>query len=143
MSDQFLDGLLLLLGNAALAVLTALLSAATGWIVGKIKNQRAQAVISQLDDLALTVVRSTYQAYVKPLQAANAWTPEAHAQAKQRAMEELKSYLGSRGIAELHKVVGGDLGAFLGAVVDEAVHNNKLFGAAMKAPAPLMASAQG
>lgn len=141
---QLLDGLLMLLQNAILAVVSAALTAGVAWLVGKIKNDRLKNIVGKVDDLALLVVRSTYQAYVKPLQTAGAWTPSKHIEAKQAAIAELKSYLGPKGLVELQKVIDGDLASFLGAAVEEAVYNNKLFGAAMKAaPSPLPASAQG
>lgn len=137
------DAAIAMLAPVVLATISALLSAAFAFLLKKVKNQHIASVLANVDDLALTVVRSTYMAYVKPLQDAEKWTPEAHAEAKARAVAELKSYLGNKGLTEVEKLVNGNVGKFLEAIIDEAVHNNKLMGAAAKAADPLAKSAQG
>jgi hypothetical protein len=137
MSQQLLDQGLLIAGNILLGLLAWALTKLTAWIAAKVKSEKAKHAITMADDIAMTVIRSTYQSFVKPLKAGNGWTKEASEQARAAALAELKSYLGVKGLAELQKLLPGDLDAFLGALIDESVHNNKLFAKSVSAASPL------
>jgi hypothetical protein len=134
--NALLDHALVLLENAVLTALGAALTAAFAYFISHAKSERAKRVLGAARDLSMTVVRQTYQAYVKPLKETGDWSEEKHGLAKQQALLALKSYLGQKGLLELGKVAAAaDLDGFLGALIDEMVHNNKLLGESVKAGA--------
>lgn len=127
------------LGWTIFEVLSPVLIAALTWvaakvaqlITAKVKNEYLRGVLVRLDDAVLSAVREVHQVTVEALKSARAdgqLTPDERAQVKQVAVDGAKSYLGSKGLAELAKVLGLDLGGvdkLLGTRIEAAVHDLK------------------
>lgn len=68
--------------NIAITVAAALLTALGSWVLvkvktlvsTKIKNQKAQALLSGIVDVIASVVKATYQTYVQAIKGTQAWT---------------------------------------------------------------------
>lgn len=126
---QILDYALLTLGAGAVAILGAGLRYAATWIAAHTQNKVDDVVLPKLASFADLAVKTTFQAYVKPLQETGRWTPESHSAAQTMAVQELKSYLGEKGLRSVAQAAGGDVERLLIAMVDSAVHDNKRSGA--------------
>lgn len=120
-----------ILSPVLLLGLTWLSARAAQLIAAKVKNEYLKGVLVRLDDAVVSAVRETQQVTVEALKAANAdgrLTPEERAQAKQAALDSLKSHLGIKGLGELAKVLGLEGGAIekvLSSRVEAAVHGLK------------------
>lgn len=127
--EDILNHALLLFGSSVLALLTAGLALLTNWIAKKIKSEHWAAVVMKTDDVAIKVIRDVYQAYVEPLKAANAdgkLTEDEKRNAKAMAIQQIKSYLGAKGLNELASLLSaGKIDEYLSSVVENAVSNSK------------------
>lgn len=96
--------------------LSPLLLAALSWlslriaalISAKVKNERVQGILVRLDDAVFLAVREVEQVFVSMLKTASedgVLTAEERRQAKDAALQAARSYLGTRGLAELGKVL--------------------------------------
>jgi hypothetical protein len=78
-------------------------------LAGYVKNQRIVGVLNRLGGLVHDVVAEVTQTFVEELKRGRAdgkLTIVERKEAKRRALMALKQYLGSRGIAELLRVIG-------------------------------------
>jgi hypothetical protein len=117
--------------------LSPLLLAALSWlslriaalINAKVSNERLNGVLTRLDDAVFMAVREVEQVFVSMLKTASddgALTAEERRQAKDAALQAARSYLGTRGLAELGKVLGlpGDeVDRVISGKVEAAVYN--------------------
>ena len=94
-------------------------------IADKVKGDYINGVLSRAIKAVEEAVLSVKQSYVDQMKADTQdgkWTKVEKARAKARAIEEAKSYLGAKGLAELVKILGLDsLDGFLGGLVESAV----------------------
>lgn len=97
---------LMLLGPALLALLGYGVVKLNQLIAAKVKNEAIKGILSRLDQAALDAVKSVYQSYVEPLKAAGALDDAAKAKAKAAALENIKGFMGEKGIKEAMKVLG-------------------------------------
>lgn len=136
---EIIDYVIMTLGVPVIAALGKLVHLGIKWLTAKTSTTIDDRIGEKLGNLAMIAVKSTYQAYVKPLKDAGAWATEHHETAKNLALEEFKSYLGPKGLKELAGQFG-DVGTLLGGLVDTAVHDNKR-DAALVTPAAAPAQA--
>jgi hypothetical protein len=119
------------LSPVLLAALTWLAAKAAQFIHAKVKNEYLRGVLVRLDDAVLAAVREVHQVTVEELKAASAdgrLTPEERARVRARAIETVRTHLGTRGLGELAKVLGLDDGGIeklLATRVEAAVHDLK------------------
>ncbi len=127
------------LGLKIFEALSPLLLAALTWaaaklaqyIQAKVKSEYLRGVLVRLDDAVLAAVREVQQVTVEAIKAASAdgkLTPEERAKVKQAAIDSVKSHLGTKGLAELAKILGLEGGAIeklLSTRVEAAVHDLK------------------
>ena len=123
--------------NAFIAMSPVILGA-LGWlaklgaqlIAKKIKNEKIASILTRFDYLALSVVKKVMQTYVEDIRAASAdgkLTDEEKKAAKDKAMLEVKSHLGLKGLEELAGVFGaGDLlNSIIDTKIEATVHDLK------------------
>jgi hypothetical protein len=114
-----------------LAILAWLSTKLAQLIGAKVKNEYLRGVLARLDDAVFAAVRDVHQVLVEELKAASAdgrLTPEERARAKKMAIDKARSYLGTKGLAELCKVLGLDaegIENLLGTRVEATVHDLK------------------
>ncbi len=125
---QLIDYALVALGTGLVALLGAGLKYAATWIAAHTQTKVDDAILPKLAGFADLAIKSTFQAYVKPLKTSGQWTQEAHAAARQMAYQELVSYLGPKGLRAAAQAAGGDVEKLLLAMIDSAVHDNKRSG---------------
>jgi len=127
--EDLLNQALLLFGSAALGLLSVGLGWLTNWLAKKCKSEHWAGVIMKTDDVALKIVRDIYQSYVDPLKVANQdgkLTEAEKKHAKEQALDQLKSYLGTKGLNEIASLVSaGKLDSYLGTVIENAVSTSK------------------
>lgn len=118
-----------------LAALTWAAAKAAQLINAKVRGEYLRGVLLRLDDAVLAAVREVHQVTVEELKAASAdgrLTPEERAKVKAKAIETVRTHLGTKGIAELAKVLGlddGGLEKVLSTRIEAAVHDLKRAGA--------------
>jgi hypothetical protein len=99
------------------------------WLKEKVKNERIEGILVRLETIVEAAVKEVAQTYVSNLTEV---TPAALEQARERALESIRSHLGSRGIEELKTILGlNDTGAAEKLVVtmlEAKVHDLKMFG---------------
>ncbi len=122
---QLIDYALVAFGLPILGLLGKAAWAGVTWLVSKTKTTKDDYIAGKLKGLASLVVQSTYQAYVSPLKAAGEWTPDKHALAMASARQELRSYLGAKGLKEVKNAFGGDLEGLLRSFLEAAVYSHK------------------
>lgn len=120
-----------ILSPVLLAGLSWLSVKAAQLISAKVKNEYLKGVLVRLDDAVLVAVREVQQVTVDALKAASAdgrLTPDERTKVKQAAIDSIKSHLGTKGIAEVARVLGLEDGAvdkLLSTRVEAAVHDLK------------------
>lgn len=142
MLKTFVDsGLLELVGSGLIAALGTLAAQGVRLLSAHIKREYWRNVTHRLQVAAMNAVKDVYQTYVNAIKAANAdgvLTAAEQAEAKKRAIEAAKAYLGAKGISEVIRVLGiepGALDALIGKEVEAAVWDTKLATSAVKASA--------
>lgn len=124
-------------GLKILEILSPVLLAALTWaaaklaqfIRAKVQNEYLKGVLVRLDDAVFTAVKDLQQSVVEQIKAASAdgkITDEEKKQIKDRALASVKSHLGTKGLAEVAKVLGlegGALEGLLSSKVEAAVHD--------------------
>lgn len=116
---------------------SAILSIGIVWAVkkwslfvdAKVSNDFANGVLKRLGDLAAMVVKDLQQTVVDKLKAEDKWTAKTAKDVKAMAMERIKLFMGTAGLAELIKVLGleGDaLEKLLSSAIEAAVKDIKL-----------------
>ena len=132
-----MKALLASIAPQVLDVLTPLFLAALSWasvqlaiyIRAHAKNVAVQGVLLRLNDATYTAVGAVEQTVVAAAKASEIdgrLTGASAAAAKQAALDEIKSHLGAKGLAELTKILGvkpEDLAAFLSSRVESAVQS--------------------
>lgn len=118
MFENIVLTLLMILGPAALAVLTWAGLKLKNYLAAKGMNEYLKGVLQRLDDAVVDAVKGVYQAYVEPLKAEGGLSDENKAKAKAKAIEYLKSFIGEKGLKELAKVLGAE-----GDELDKALGN--------------------
>ena len=143
--EDTLNTLLMTFGTAALGLVSIGLTWLTKWIATKVKNERAAGIITRVDDVVMKVAREIFLGYVNPLKKASAdgkLTEAENANAKEKALEAAKSYIGAKGIKEIGWLLTGDdhAGAveYISTAIENAVAKRKIEGKAA-APPKLMA----
>ena len=125
------------LSPAILALLGWLGLKLSQWLRAKISNELIGGMLARLNDSVFTAVKAIEQTVVREIKAAKesdspggAKITRAEAdRVKKAAVDELKSYWGARGLAELGDVLGltGDgLNKLLESKVEAAVHDLKV-----------------
>lgn len=130
--EDVLYKILLIGGDALVALLAAGLTVLTGWLATKVKNERVKGIILRTDDVAMKVVRDVFQGFVEPLRKAGGALGEADKQeAKRRAIESAKGFIGVKGWNQILWLVNGDPVAaekYVAAVVENAIVESKNLG---------------
>lgn len=72
----------------------------------KVGNEYVAGVLKRLGDLAAMVAKDLQQSVVDKLKADEKWTTKTAQDVKAMAMERLRLYMGTAGLAELVKVLG-------------------------------------
>jgi hypothetical protein len=94
-----------------------------------VQNESLKGVLVRLDDAVFTAVKDLQQSVVEQIKAANAdgkITDDEKKQIKERALASVKANLGTKGLAEVARVLGLDGGALEGLLaskVEAAVHD--------------------
>ncbi len=118
-------------------ILVAGLTFLSAWlaklITAKVKGEYLRGVLVRLDEAVFTAVKSVAQTYADALKVAREdgkLEPAERLEAKRRALGALKSYLGTKGIAELGKILGlgsaSQVEEYLAGKVEAAVHDLNL-----------------
>lgn len=116
---------------ALLAILGWAAAAVARFVVEKTKNEKVRDLLLRLDTLAFKVVLELEQTMVDAIREANAdgkITEEEKATIKAKALENLKSYLGAKGVLELKTIIGLDDGVvtnLLSTAVESALFSVK------------------
>lgn len=113
-----------------LAALSWLAVWAAKLIAAKTKNEYLAGVLHRTTDAAIAAVKEIEQTYVSAIRAGKAdgkLTDDEKTKAREAAMASLKSHLGTRGLGELAKVLGGGdgLDKYLGTRMEAALHTIK------------------
>ena len=118
--------------NIAITVAAALLTALGSWVLvkvktlvsTKIKNQKAQALLSGIVDVIASVVKATYQTYVQAIKGTEAWTQEAKKPALQLAAEAAHAQLSTEA-KDYIQANFGDVGAWLQNQIEATLYDLK------------------
>lgn len=125
------------IGLKVLEILSPVLLAALTWaaaklaqfIRAKVGNEYLKGVLVRLDDAVFTAVKAIQQSVVEEIKLASAdgkITDEEKRRIKDKALATVKSHLGTKGLAELAKILGLDgvaLDGLLSSKVEAAVHD--------------------
>jgi len=118
--------------SPVILLLIAWLSAkAAQWIGAHVQNTRTRAVLLRLNDAvtqAVTAIEQTAVAAAKKPNQNSKLTANAASAVKAAALDELKSHLGPKGVAEVIAVLGIDgseLDKFLSTRIEAAVYAEK------------------
>jgi hypothetical protein len=99
------------------------------WLKEKIKSERVAAALVRLETIVEAAVKEVAQVFVSTLTEV---TPAALEQARERALDSIRSHLGPRGLDELKTVLGlSDTAAaekFVVTTLEAKVHDLKMFG---------------
>lgn len=131
MGTEIAVGLFKVLSPVLLAALTWVGAKLGQLINAKVKNEYLRGVLARLDDTVISVVREVHQVTVDALKAATVdgkLPPSAKEAVKQAAIGAIKSHLGTKGIAQLAKVLGLDgqgVERLIGTKIESAVHGIK------------------
>lgn len=120
-------------------VLAPVLMAVVTWVAAKlaqlinarVKNEYLRGVLLRLDDAVASVVREINQVTVASIKSSSAdgrLTTSASAVIKNAALQTVKAHLGTKGIAELGRVLGLDTSAvdrLIGTRIEATVHDLK------------------
>ena len=135
-----MDTILGLFGDYGPKVLAWVLVALGGLIgthlLSTMKNQKIAGILGRAYDAVRTAVLEVAQTYADEIKKGSAdgkLTPEERVMAKRAAIDKAKSYLGSKGVKQLAKVIGLDVDNWFGGAVERTVKETKL----IAGPAPL------
>jgi len=112
---------------------------ATGWLKASTHNEQMQGVWDRLSKAAMRIVADVNQSYVEPLKKAGKWNDETAAEAKKKAIEKLRSYVGPKGLGVLAYVAGFEdenLDDLLETFVESEVGTQKAIQALVPRPLP-------
>jgi hypothetical protein len=125
------------IGLKVLEILSPVLLAALTWaaaklaqlIRAKVQNEYLKGVLVRLDDAVFTAVKGIQQSVVEQIKEASAdgkITDDEKKRIKDKALTSVKSHLGTKGLAEVARILGLDGGALdglLSSKVEAAVHD--------------------
>jgi hypothetical protein len=112
-------------------VLTYASARFAAWLRRRIENEKIEEIFLRVNDAVLTAVRELQQILVDELKRANAdgkIAPHEKDAIREKALENVKSYLGARGIKILMRVLGltaSGAERYLGAQVERAVFEER------------------
>lgn len=128
--NEIFSSILEILTPILVAGLTFLSAWLAKLITAKVKGEYLRGVLVRLDEAVFTAVKSVAQTYADALKSAREdgkLEPAERQEAKRRALNALKSYLGTRGIGELGKILGlasaNQVEEYLAGKVEAAVHD--------------------
>ena len=145
---MLLTNLYVVLQPMLAAGLLALAGYLTVWINGKVKNEKAAAIINRTKDLVFAVVKKANQTIVNGIKEASAdgtITAEEKTKIKNAVLADLKEILGPTGLMALAYALGisgsaGALDKWLDTQIEAAVHDVKLVAAAASPAASVLRS---
>lgn len=113
-------------------IAAAILAALGSWVLvkvktlvsTKIKNQKAQALLSGAIDSIAAVVKATYQTYVQAIKGTDAWTKEAQAEALRQAQEAAQAQLSQEAKTYIQENFG-DVGAWVKNQIEATLYDLK------------------
>jgi hypothetical protein len=125
------------IGLKVLEILSPVLLAALTWaaaklaqlIRAKVQNEYLKGVLVRLDDAVFTSVKDIQQSVVEQIKDASAdgkITDDEKKRIKEKALANVKSHLGTKGLAEVAGILGlegGALDGLLSSRVEAAVHD--------------------
>jgi hypothetical protein len=125
------------IGLKVLEILSPVLLAALTWaaaklaqlIRAKVQNEYLKGVLVRLDDAVFTAVKDIEQSVVEQIKEASAdgkITDDEKKRIKEKALASVRSHLGTKGLAEVARILGLDGGALdglLSSKVEAAVHD--------------------
>ena len=76
------------------------------YLIKKIKNEQAKAIIAQATDAAQKAVAETAQVYVDAIKGTPKWDADAQKEAAYRALHRAEQILGQEGVNLLYKTTG-------------------------------------
>lgn len=119
---------LLAMGNGALGLAGVALTQLARYLGARHRNQSVASTLNRVQQLADRVVKDVEARMVAPQKAAGQWDRRGADEARARAINCLRDYLGQRGMAELTAVLGDELAAsrFLGAAIEAALLDAKV-----------------
>lgn len=129
-----------ILSPVVLAVLTWAAAKLAQLIRAKVQNEYLKGVLVRLDDAVFTAVKDLQQSVVDEIKAASVdgkITEEEKRRIKEKAISAVKSHLGTKGLAEVAKILGlegGALEGLLSSKVEAAVHDLRRTAPAVNAP---------
>ncbi len=95
----------------------------------RFKNEAIQGILGRLKESLSTAVQAVMQEYVEGLKKGmqdGVLTPEEKKEAKERALNKAKSYIGATGLEEIKSILGiSDLDMFLSDKIEATVHDIK------------------
>lgn len=123
--QQILISIVITVASTALAALGSWVLIKVKTLVStKIKNQKAQALLSGAIDVIASVVKATYQTYVQAIKGSQAWTPEAQKQALQQATEAAQKQLTTEA-KDFIQSNFGDVGAWVQNQIEATLYDLK------------------
>jgi hypothetical protein len=125
------------IGLKVLEILSPVLLAALTWaaaklaqlIRAKVQNEYLKGVLVRRDDAVFTAVKGIQQSVVEQIKEASAdgkITDDEKKRIKEKALASVRSHLGTKGLAEVARILGLDGGALdglLSSKVEAAVHD--------------------
>lgn len=115
-------------GTAVLALIAVALGFLISWIKTKTDNALINRAVAGVSEFARLAVQEVWVGYVEALKRDpdrdGKLSEEERVEARERAVEIVKSYLGAKGIAALLKALGIEseiLDSFVGAQVEQAL----------------------
>lgn len=115
-------------GTAVLALIAVALGFLISWIKTKTDNALINRAVAGVSEFARLAVQEVWVGYVEALKKDpdrdGKLSEEERVEARERAVEIVKSYLGAKGIAALLKALGIEseiLDSFVGAQVEQAL----------------------
>lgn len=97
---------------------------ARNYLVKKIKNEQARAILAQATDAAQKAVAETAQVYVDAIKGTKNWNAEAQREAAYRALHRAEQILGQEGVNLLYQTTGS-VRTYLEAAIEQAVRDGK------------------
>ena len=94
------------------------------WVSSKIKDKHLAELVTRTFDIITDAVKSVYQTFVESLKAEGKFTKEAQAEAKEKALEIIKSRF-TPDIVDYVKENYGDLEAWVNTQIEAVLYNLK------------------
>lgn len=118
-----------ILEQVLIAIITAAISAAAGYLVNYLSTKKAEDKENKLVqagcDLITDVVNATTQTVVKDLKAGNLFTKEKAVEVKDNVLNTLKTELSAEQISAIQKKYNLSIEDFLSTKIESVIANNK------------------